>query len=82
MASEKRSPAPIAGLNRSKKLIKRGQASGVYLAYDADLDILLDVKALCKETDTPLNLTKTKRELAELCGIEVDCAVCVIPKDI
>ena len=80
MASENNAPALIAGLNKSKKLLIAGQASKVYLATDADANIVSMMTALCEEKCVPVEQTKTKTELAELCGIEVGCAVCTLTK--
>ena len=80
MASENNAPALIAGLNKSKKLILAGQARQAYLATDADASIVKTMMILCEENAVPVEQTKTKMELAELCGIEVGCAVCVVTR--
>ena len=80
MSSENNAPALTAGLNKSKKLILAGQAKRAYLATDADEGIVKTVNLLCEENGVPVEQTKTKMELAELCGIEVGCAVCVVTK--
>ncbi len=80
MASENMTAAPVAGLNQSKKLITKGRASEVYLAHDADAAIIQLIGELCSQNGISPDLSKTKGELRELCGIEVDCAVCVVPK--
>ena len=80
MASENKLPVFVAGFNRSKKLILSGRAALVYLAPDADHSFLESVAALCREYDVPTDMSRTKSELAELCGIEVDCAVCTVVK--
>ena len=80
MASENNAPALIAGLNKSKKLILAGKAQSAFLATDADEGIVKTVTVLCEENGVSIEQTKTKMELAELCGIEVGCAVCVVTK--
>ncbi len=80
MASEKLSPVLVAGLNKSRKLIRSGGTGKIFLACDADENIREELIALCGEYDVSLDMTKTKRELRELCEIEVDCAVCAVPK--
>ncbi len=82
MASEKSYPAPIAGLNKARKLVKAQKADKIYVAYDADEAIIHEMTALCKEWDVLLDLSHTKGELRTLCEIEVDCAVCVVPRSI
>ncbi len=80
MSSENNAPALVAGLNKSKKLILAGQAESAYLATDADEGIITMMTALCEEHGVSVERSKTKSELAELCGIEVGCAVCVVTK--
>ena len=78
MASENNAQVLVAGLNKTKKLLAAGQASKVYLATDADAGIASLISALCEEKNVPVEMTKTKAELSELCGIEVGCAVCTL----
>ena len=78
MASEKNHPVFVAGRNRSKKLIISGEAVMVYLASDADLSLIESMYALCLTHGVAVDQSKTKQELAELCGIEVGCAVCTV----
>ena len=78
MASENTAFAPIAGLNRSKKMIKRGDVKLAYVASDAEEKIIREIKELCFETGVKLDDAHTKSQLGALCGIEVDCAVCVV----
>ncbi len=80
MLTKNYAPAPIAGFNRSKKQIKNGKVKVAYLACDADGGIVSEMTYLCESFGVILDTTKTKDELGKLCGIEVDCAVCVIPK--
>ena len=78
MASEKKEPALVAGRNRSRKLIIGGEARMVYIASDADQPLIESMRALCREYGVPTDEGKTKQELAELCGIEVGCAICTV----
>jgi large subunit ribosomal protein L7A len=80
MASENNAQVLIAGLNKTKKLLIADKAMKVYLATDADAGIVSTVSALCEEKNVPVEMTRTKAELCELCGIEVGCAVCVVAK--
>ncbi len=82
MSSEKHAPALIAGLNKSKKFILAGQASKAYIATDADAALIDMMTELCRDNGVSVEVSKTKTELMELCGIEVGCAVCVVPKSI
>ena len=80
MASENNAQVLVAGLNKTKTLLAAGQASKVYLAPDADAEIASLINALCEVKNVPVEMTKTKAELSELCGIEVGCAVCTLTK--
>ena len=78
MSSENAVPAVIAGLNQSKKHIRNGRVKTAYVASDAEMKIISELNTLCGEYGVALDSTRTKSELGTLCGIEVDCAVCVI----
>ena len=68
-----------AGYNRAKKLLKQKSVRKVYLALDADELLEKEVCALCEEAKITPDRGHTKAELGVLCGLEVGCAVCVIP---
>ena len=70
-------PMLVAGLAQSKKLIKVGMASSAFIAKDADAKIINLVAELCRTHNVSYNMAKTKKELGIMCGIDVDCAVCV-----
>ena len=80
MLSKNYASAPAAGFNQSKKLIKSGRAKMAYLALDADGGIVSETTYLCESFGVILDTSMTKAELGALCGLEVDCAVCVIRK--
>ena len=73
-------PVLVAGLFQSKKLIKGGAASSAFIAKYADVKIVRLVADLCETNGVPFDDTKTKKELGTMCGIDVDCAVCVTLK--
>jgi large subunit ribosomal protein L7A len=70
-------PILVAGLTQSKKLIKVGMASSAFIAKDADAKIINLVAELCRTHGVNYDMAKTKKELGTMCGIDVDCAVCV-----
>ena len=49
-----------------------------YVASDAEEKIIREIKELCFENGVKLDDAHTKSQLGALCGIEVDCAVCVV----
>lgn len=80
MSSDSPAPVVVAGFNQSKKLIKGGNAKTAFVAADAESKIVSAITDLCRECDVELDTAHTKSELGALCGIEVDCAVCVVLK--
>ena len=80
MSSDSTGPVMVAGFNQSKKHIKGGTAKTVFLASDAEGKIISAVKELCRTYGVELDSMHTKSELGALCGIDVDCAVCVVLK--
>ena len=69
-----------AGFNKTRKMIEKGCARMVYIASDADDFHRERLVYLCKETDVPYEESLTKKQLAKLCGISVDCAAAAILK--
>ena len=51
---------------------------GMELFYAEGPAIVREIKELCFETGVKLDDAHTKSQLGALCGIEVDCAVCVV----
>ena len=66
----------IVGLNQTKKAIRAGSTSKVYLADDADTRVREQVLSLCRETGTDVVAGSTMEQLGCMCGIDVGCAVC------
>ena len=65
---------------QSKKHIKGRTAKTVFIASDAEGKIVSAVTELCRESGIELDAARTKSELGKMCGIDVDCAVCVVLK--
>ena len=70
-----------AGYNSSLKLIKSGFAEKVFLACDCSVVIKDKVRAAAEQHGVPVDETASMQKLAELCGIDVGCAVCAIRKN-
>ncbi len=68
------------GTNETTKAIERGMAKLVYVAVDVDPpEIVAHLPLLCEEKNTPYIYVKSKSELGQAVGIDVDCsAVAVI----
>ena len=70
----------VAGVTQSKKLIKSSSVKRAYIAADADAKITGVISDLCREYGVELDSTYTLSELGRMCGIDVNCAVCVALK--
>lgn len=71
----------VAGFNQFKKLVRQKRAKIVYLALDADPSLIKEVCDLCASAAIRPDRGHTKAELGVLCGLEVGCGVCVVPKE-
>lgn len=80
MSSDSTVPVVVAGLNQSKKHIRGGTARAAYVASDAEAKIISFITELCREFGVEIDSAHTMNELGKLCGIEVNCAVCVVLK--
>ena len=66
----------VAGLNQTKKAIRAGRATTVYLADNADAHERTQITALCEECGMTVVTGSSMEALGHLCGIDVGCAVC------
>ena len=66
----------VAGLNQTKKAIRSHACACVYLACDADEHFRMQVISLCQEYQTNIKTDMTMAQLGDMCGIDVNCAVC------
>ena len=73
--------AIVAGFNQFKKLVRKSNVKTVYLALDADATLQRDVCDLCASAGIVPDRGHTKAELGLLCGLEVGCGVCAVPKE-
>ena len=69
------------GFNTVRKALKKGNASKVFLANDADEHIKYDITEKAALSKVTVNLEYTMDQLGDLCGIEVPCSVCCVLKD-
>lgn len=70
----------VAGVKQTKNAIISGQASMVYVAYDADEELTGQITALCEENGTEFVSDFSRKELAKACRIEVPCAAAAVLK--
>ena len=70
----------VVGTRRLLRAIRAGEIAEAYVARDADLFILRQVRQACNEAGVRMVEVDTKRELGEACGIEVKTASAGIRK--
>lgn len=61
----------IIGAKQVKNTIKSGKASKVYVASDCDENVSKPVIELAEAHNLPLFYINTRKELGEMCGIDV-----------
>ncbi|MBR4466905.1 MAG: hypothetical protein IKS34_01245 [Clostridia bacterium] len=71
-----------AGRNRSLKLIRRGEVCRVWIASDADGAFSEELTAAAIRAGLVPDRSKTGRQLADMCGVEVFTAAAVERKSI
>ena len=67
----------IIGAKQVKNVILAGKALKVYVASDSETQVISPIVELSKKSGLPLFYINTRKELGEMCGIEVkaSCAV-------
>ena len=66
-----------AGRNRSLKLIRMGKVRTIWIASDADKTFAEEMEKAAGKAGLIPNRTKTRKQIAEMCKIEVLSAVAV-----
>lgn len=69
----------IIGAKQVKNTIKAGRASRVYVASDCDPEVSEPVVKLAEQNNVPLFFISTRKELGEMCGINVKAACAAEP---
>lgn len=65
----------VAGVKQSRKAIREGRASRVYLAKDADPAIVDPIRAECAAAGVPVEEGRTMAQIGRAFGIAVGAAV-------
>ncbi len=68
----------VVGLKAVKRGILKGIVTELFVACDAEPDLLLQVKSLAKERLLPVNDDFTMQEIGRACAIERKAAVAAI----
>lgn len=80
MLSELADERRLVGIKQCTKAVRQGQAELAYLAKGVAPDIAGPFQKLCAKCQVPLITVSTKKELGELCRIDVDASVAVVLK--
>ena len=64
----------VVGTRRLVRAIQAGEISEAYIANDADLFIVRQVKQACTENGVRIIEVNTMKELGQACGVEVKTA--------
>lgn len=65
------------GIKQTIKHLNNGEGERVYIALDADSDLILSVIKLATEKSVEIINIDTKKELGRLCGIDVGAATAI-----
>ena len=70
----------VVGVKQSRKAIAQGQAAKVFLACDADPELLDSLAKSCEENGVPVEGNCTMAQLGTACRISVGAAIAVLLK--
>lgn len=71
----------VVGIKQSIKAIKSGEGKTVYVANDADMELIQQVEKLANENSLEVIHVNSMTELGKLCGIDVGAASAVVLKE-
>ena len=80
MLEKLKSSDKVVGTRRLLRAIQAGGTSEAYIARDADLFIVRQVRQACNEAGVRMVEVDTMKQLGEACGIEVRTASAGIKK--
>ena len=80
MLEKLRNSDKVVGTRRLVRAVQAGEISQVYLAKDADLFIVRQVKDACNQANVRIFEVDTMNELGEACGVDVKTASAGIRK--
>ena len=78
MITELASQEKVVGVKQSRKAIREGRATRVYLACDADPAITDPIAASCAQAGIPVETDYTLTQLGQACRITVGAAVVAV----
>ena len=74
MYEKLRDSRKVIGTRRLVRAVQAGEVAEVYLASDADLFIVRQVRQACNEAGVRIVEVESKKQLGELCGVDVKTA--------
>ena len=80
MLEKLKNAAKVVGTRRLLRAIQNGEIEEAYVARDADLFILRQVREACANAGVKMIEVETMKELGQACGVEVKTASAGIRK--
>ena len=80
MLEKLKNAAKVVGTRRLLRAIQNGEIAEAYVARDADLFILRQVRDACNAAGVRMVEVETMKELGQACGVEVKTASAGIRK--
>ncbi len=74
MLEKLKNGSKVVGTRRLLRAIRSGEIAEAYLAQDADLYIVRQVRQACNEAGVRVVEVETMKELGQACGVEVKTA--------
>ena len=68
----------VIGIKQTTKAIKNGEGKVVYVAQNADRDIITTMESLCTDFGLEIIYVDTMKDLGKLCGIDVGAATALL----
>ena len=78
MLGELQTQDKTVGLKQSIKKIRSGEAKKVFVALDASLSLVDEIRNACSEHNIPINEVSEMKELGRAAGIDVGAAVVAV----
>jgi len=70
----------VVGLKQVRRVLDLSEAQIVYIANDAEKEIVSNIEKHCKDEEIPIVYVESMKELGENCEIDIGAAVAAILK--
>ena len=80
MLSELSGEQKLVGIKQCTKAVEEGIVACAFVARDVAPSIVEPFLSLCSKKNIPVSEVATKKELGDLCGIDVEASVAVVLK--